>query len=570
MKELSEVVSVTYGEFQAWYNYGEIRLAAQRLALLDDSEFSEESRSATSPIVSALLGRIPQLSLDDEEGVLLVRLRARNTELAPLGNGQLDAQTVLVQIGDVEEVIPLTDRARRILEPRLHAFGLRLSPAYFEADAQEALGLRGVRRARRGGDALVELLFDVKLDCIHDTYGRSARFAIRLLDNRSQVDRAQTHDPDDLEKWVSFAFGYTRHDPYDLGNLGYLMDAGIILKDLWERDSQGAPDLERYREIIKQMKRRRQPADGLNVILDEDLIADYSENLSAQGARAFPDGLAPLVMFLRWKDVFHKNGNSVDFDILFTETQTLVDSIGSRPTAVAVWLLGCFVGYECIAPEIYRAGGEKVYPWYSGPVRRIQKLREPTALTDGAKGTVRRHQASESSMSAGDGEPGAHPHESEDVESGTDLATVAQGSDQVTNVETPRVESEPNESLGSGSGESAQEMGTTEDAGSTSPTTPDQGTARVEELKGLHKTDLADNFEELDDRAHGREPENDDRKRKGKAQGKHGRTRKGSDDQPSPSSKKTKADADKDKVQVGDRDLFDGASIKASSEPERQ
>ena len=570
VKGLSAVVSLTYGEFQAWYNYGETSLASQRLFLLEDREFTNESRPSVTPLASALLARIPQLALDDEEGVLLVRLQPRNIERAPFGDGLLDSQTVTLQIRDVEEVIPLTDRARRILDPRARALGIRLSPAYFEAEAQEVLGLRGVRRALRGGDALVELLFDVSLDWIHDTYGPSASDAIRGLDNRTAIDRTPSHDPESLEAWISFAFQYTRHDPYNEGNLGYLIDAGKVLKDSWQDDPERVPDLAKYREIVKHLRTSRKSDDALDIILADRMIAGYSGDLWARGVRTFPDGLAPLPMFLRWKDLFHKNGDSVDFDSLLADTPTLVKMVGYRPTILGVWLLGCFAGYEGIAPELYRAGGGERYQWYSGSVRRVQKITEPTAPIIGATGVVSHDQESTTRISTDDEETGVQPREIEEHGSSKDLVPIAQSGHSVAHGETDRAGSTQINASESRAGVPAQQMAEGEKNVSVGVAVPEQDNTEEETLTVKEDLQATEMGEKLPEHTHVRDTKGKERKRAGRKQGKNDRGREKSNDQTSRNSKSTKADVDGDGPHTKSRDLFDGATLKESGESDSQ
>ena len=73
MRNLCKMVGVTYGEFQSWYNYGEIRILYNRLVHLKTTP--EGGLDPESPHLSTLLERIPQLNLEDEEGILLIQLK---------------------------------------------------------------------------------------------------------------------------------------------------------------------------------------------------------------------------------------------------------------------------------------------------------------------------------------------------------------------------------------------------------------------------------------------------------------------------------------------------------------
>ncbi len=561
---LSEIVGVTYGEFQAWYNYGEIRLAAQRISLLEAQEFRKESAGVVSPMVSVVLGRLPQLSLDDEEGILLVRLKAMRREVASIGVGGWDAQTVLVPIENVEEIIPLTERARRILEPRVRGLGVRLSPAYFEAGVQDALGLRGSRRGLRGGDALMGTLFSSGSEIIDDSHRRGTALAVRLLDKRPPVDGDVRRDSQELEQWLSYAFSFTRHDPYDEGNLGYLMDAGKVLKEAWEGDSLRASDLQRYREIVRELRSSRHPEDGLQVILADSRIADFSEGLRCRNPHAFSEGLAPLVMFLRWKDVFHKNGDSVDFEGLLAETPELVASVGFRSTALGVWLLGCFAGYDGIAPEIYRAGGHGVYPWYSGPIRIVHKIGAPLPPPDGAHGISRTHQASHVPISATDSESDAGTDERVRQLECKSLVPVGEVVDPDTDKITPTAGTLPREPVDRGSEQAELQRGEAEGADVTGPAVSVAESAPGEESKVVAKTDSVVAVGVLDDGVPGLEPEAGE---DSSAHERHGRRRKKPKGKRSPKSVDTEKDGGNGEPPVGNSDLFDSLPGDGSNEP---
>ena len=134
-------VGVTYGEFQSLYHYGRGKVAGDRVVgmkMKRDGTFSAGKRG-----VGRLLERLPQLMLDDQEGILILELKPR--ESVPKS-----AAVVEVVIGDVRNVIPTTRRAKRILEPRLQSLGLELDrPRFRESRTGAMVGAQHRERHRR-------------------------------------------------------------------------------------------------------------------------------------------------------------------------------------------------------------------------------------------------------------------------------------------------------------------------------------------------------------------------------------------------------------------------------------
>ena len=73
MRKLCKFVGVTYSEFLSWYSYGELRIGSSRVVELETTP--DGSPDPESPHVPNLLERVPQLNLDDEEGILLIQLK---------------------------------------------------------------------------------------------------------------------------------------------------------------------------------------------------------------------------------------------------------------------------------------------------------------------------------------------------------------------------------------------------------------------------------------------------------------------------------------------------------------
>ena len=382
MKELCELVAVTYGEFQSWYNYGELRVSADRLVYLEqDADGKPDPDSAHTVLLTE---RFPQLSLEDEEGVLIVQLAASSVDLGRLyGTPPMDVRTVYLPVDRVKRVIPLTDRAARILEPRLSALGVRLDPAILQQPVREAWYRMGVRRSMRGGDALVNLHFRCVDDVVGGRLREAAQEGVWALDHSGDQPAEGPHSKRVAgSTWVSDAFSYTRHTPYPNGprDLGYVIDAGVALKTMAIRRSIDDGFLEPFRAAMKKARDRFTSASRLPEILQDHHLKDVAALTREKLPEAFPAGLGALVAFLYWKDAFHRNGQEIPFSSLRRELQDFASSLGFEETIAAVWLLGCFAGFERVAPALYAAHGAR-FPWYSGDVLAIEKIDRPIAST---------------------------------------------------------------------------------------------------------------------------------------------------------------------------------------------
>lgn len=376
-----EMVAVTYGEFQAWYNYGELRLRSDRLVPLGrDGDLPEPSHRH----VQSLIERFPQLSLEDEEGVLLVQLDTSQYEAG------VEPDTRVYPINGIKRVIPLTDRARRILETRME--GIKLERACLEKPVRDAWFKMGVRRAWRGGDALVDLLFEDGLSCIGDPLKQAVEDGIWAIEHRDDEPGGGPADRDAGKTWVPDAFAFTRLGPYQKGGgeMDYLRDTRAILSECQNRQKTSeAPTpsevqvradapLAPLERVGKALAHAFGTTGRLVEILNHEGFAQAAKETRIGLEQAFPAELATLVLFLRWKALFHKQREKVDVEQLAKEIPDFVSAVGFDATVAAVWLIGCFAGYERIAPAVY-AANSGTYAWYSGPTPDIGKTKRPAA-----------------------------------------------------------------------------------------------------------------------------------------------------------------------------------------------
>lgn len=355
--EKRRFVGVTYGEFQSLYCYGRTTISPDRTVTLGVMKRDGQPSKARKDR-SSLLARLPQLVLDDQEGVVILELELH------------DQPASEISIGDIRKVMPTTERARRILEPRLLSLGVKLDKPWFEDDVLERWSTRNVDNALDGGGALCGLLFEDDVP-VGEKLKDAVRAAIRQLD-RQEGQRSDER----LATWVPVAFRFTRHDPYDHGNVNYLIDAGKILSRLsWPPESD---PIERCRDIVRGMIQRGSEGESLADIVNhsdvKDLAAQFDGNTSS-----FPAGLRSLVMFCRWKELFHTWHEEIDVAALAKETRDLVTGTVDFPSvSESLWLLGCFAGHERVAHLRYAA---ERYPWFSAPDLSISRIRSPAPTT---------------------------------------------------------------------------------------------------------------------------------------------------------------------------------------------
>ena len=372
-------VGVTYGEFQSLYHYGRGRIPGDRVVRLKmngDGTPAASTKNAKKKVAD-LLERVPQLMLDDQEGVVIL-------ELEPRQSISKERKVIEVGMGDVRKVIPTTQRAKRILEPRMRSLGVALDRPHFEGPVLEQWSRRNVENAIDGGQALCRLLFgdDGSADekgageAAGDDGGRQLQAAVEAAIR--QLDRQEGQDVDEdgaamASTWIPVAYRFTRHDPYDYGSIDYLIDSGQVLKKLsWPEESDC---VERCREVVRGALDRRSGISTLADVVGDAEVANLAAALEETAPGLFPAGFRSLVIFCRWKELFHGWREAVDLQALGNEARELVAAgIDFRSVRESVWLLGCFAGHERVAPMRYAAEG---HSWWCADKLSLVKITGP-------------------------------------------------------------------------------------------------------------------------------------------------------------------------------------------------
>ncbi len=411
-------VGVTYGEFQSLYHYGRGRIPGDRVVRLKmngDGTPAAGTKNAKKKVAD-LLERVPQLMLDDQEGVVILELEPRQSK---------ERKVIEVGIGDVRNVIPTTRRAKRILEPRMRSLGVALDRPHFQGSVLEQWSRRNVENAIDGGQALCWLLFgdDGPADekgageAAGDDGGRQLQAAVEAAIR--QLDRQEGQDVDEdgaamAATWIPAAYRFTRHDPYDYGSIDYLIDSGQVLKKLsWPEESDC---VERCREVVRGVLDRRSGISSLADVVGDAEVANLAAALEETAPRLFPAGFRSLVIFCRWKELFHGWREAVDLQALGNEARELVAAgIDFRSVRESLWLLGCFAGHERVAPMRYAAEG---HSWWCGDKLPRVKITSPaeTVRASEVSGESGEQAAAAEPEAGGAGAPGESGEQADTAE----------------------------------------------------------------------------------------------------------------------------------------------------------
>lgn len=359
MSKSHRFVGVTFGELAAWHASGETRLLRGRLIdVPTDTKAPARSVRDGFP-VRTLLQRLPPLSLDDEEGVLIVRLAS-----GQLSDDDEDSQLVRISMDLVEKVVPLTERARQILILRLEDYGITPEKAWFEDEFRELSYKRRVQSSIRAGNDLVGIFApSTQQATTNRLEGAAARaLAIKDFDGAVAVSDGPASVP---ETWIAFAFGWTRHKPYDRGALNHLFDAGTVLKELQAKNGAviSTDAVDAFRRSAKLILEKLGDRARIDEILGCQEFDSAAHEIEAAAPDAFPAGLCALVLYLRWQEQFHNAGSSIDIGRLSDDLGRLTP-INHRNVLAAVWLLGYYAGCERVAPLAYAAHAR--FRWFHG------------------------------------------------------------------------------------------------------------------------------------------------------------------------------------------------------------
>ena len=152
MNGICALLGVTYGEFQALLDQGEVRILPQRLTFLE-KEFDDQP-STRSLHIGQVLDKFPNLPLDDMGGLLIVQIDVDSDLMLMAACGA----SFWLPVSKVRHVFPLIKGAGEILQDRLNT--VDLGEPILERSVKMAWEEWRWRDSRRAGDALVSVFFE--------------------------------------------------------------------------------------------------------------------------------------------------------------------------------------------------------------------------------------------------------------------------------------------------------------------------------------------------------------------------------------------------------------------------
>lgn len=333
-------IAITLGEFQAWFNAGELRCAADRMvAILAGAEGAPCLDSIAN---QELLSRLPFVDLEEEHNVLvavidMAGLAAADVfEISESAGGGLRA--AYLPISCLTKIHPLTERGARLLASRLDGFAIRLGKPICEEGANSLWKFWLWRRALRGGGELLRALIADASYAPSPEITAEVRHAVEAHGNQEDAK------PVGLGL-ISAVLGYDRHKPITSSDIGYMVDLGVILKERFGDDSAYSAFIKGLRLFITN---KGDCGDKL-----PDLINDraFASLLAAHDAPR-TDLFIPLILYLRWRYLAQK-ARAITIEALSRDIREYSGKFPKPAIEQAVWLLGAYAGFDRLAKEIY-------------------------------------------------------------------------------------------------------------------------------------------------------------------------------------------------------------------------
>jgi len=333
-------IAITLGEFQAWFNAGELRCAADRMvAILAGSEASPCLDSIAN---QELLSRLPFVDLEEEHNVLVAVIdmaglaAAEVLEISESAGGGL--RTVYLPISCLTKIHPLTERGARLLSSRLDGFAIRLGKPLCEEGANSLWKFWLWRRALRGGGELLRTLVAGTSYAPSPEIIAEVRQAVEAHGNQEDAKPAGLG-------LISAVLGYDRHKPITSSDIGYIVDLGVILKDRFGDDSA-------YSSFIAGLRtfyiKKEDCADTLPDLINDKAFAA----LLAAHDTPRADLVVPLILYLRWRYLAQK-ARAITVETLSRDIREYSGKFPRTTIEQAVWLLGAYAGFDRFAKEIY-------------------------------------------------------------------------------------------------------------------------------------------------------------------------------------------------------------------------
>ena len=358
-----EFLTVAYGEFQALYLEGDIYIHPDRIHQIGmDSAGSVDIYDRR---FAMLLQCLPQLSLNEEEGILLLQL---------IGKSNTGSHHFQLPMSRVKCVSALSEKAQKLLAQRLESFGMDVAKLSSDGPFQHVLDSRKSELSVRGGEELVQLLFKQPDDAMLRVLSRVFRETPNNGIGQSEVDDAQ------WSGWLAEACRYVRSDPYEKGDVEFIADARKALEKAAK--THGRPF--NYEPISKDLSdntrtlMRQKPS--LEKLLSNPDVCnaigrfELEFKQEAQLEHAFT---ALTVFFFLKRTCFEKQRRELNFDLLLKGVGKLANSDHFSAVQTSVWLLGSHLGFDSIAKYVYAADADR-FSWFVGERPSFNKISLPS------------------------------------------------------------------------------------------------------------------------------------------------------------------------------------------------
>ncbi|MFC1777318.1 hypothetical protein ACFL3I_08250 [Pseudomonadota bacterium] len=357
-----EFLTVAYGEFQALYLEGDIYIHPDRIHQIGtDSAGGVDIHDRR---FAMLLLSLPQLSFQEEEGILLLQLN---------GESNVGSHPVRLLMSRVKSISALSEPAHKLLAQRLESFGIGVRSLSSDGQFQRLLDSRKSELSIRAGEELVRLLFKKPDDAMFRVLSQLLRETPDCGIGQSKIEGTS------WSGWLAEASRYTRNDPYEKGVVDYITDAWKSLVKAAE--NHGRPfKYERVsthfsddtRSLLKQrpsLEKLLSNPDFCNAIGKFEL--EFKKEAQIEHAFA-----ALTVFFFLRRICFEKQRRELNFDLLLEEAGKLANSAYFSAVQTSVWLLGSHLGFERIAKYVYAADAER-FSWFVGERLQFSKISRP-------------------------------------------------------------------------------------------------------------------------------------------------------------------------------------------------
>lgn len=346
-------ISISISELQQW-------LADEELWIFTDSimhSFKQLDADSSGAELENLFKRLPRFSLDDHAGVLII-------EVSGPESWHVDDVPAIrrLSLSVTRCFIPLTEDARKVLSINW-ASTIKLSAAIFEPKfIQYRLHNKEVL-ANRAGNLCANLFVYhgytrfVASDLFANTLPRALLTAEHKKTDEiknilgSQIDKL-------AETWVEYSFGYTRHKPVNRPrNIQSFYDVGLLLSTKYEKDNDIIVKLRGICENpVKDWLEQ-----SLDVVYTDEELASLSTGFYIDETSDELISLATLALFLRWKQAFHEQRQTVDAFSILEDVKILSEHVNITQVVNALWMLGAYLGMEHVS-QIYRYANKDNYP----------------------------------------------------------------------------------------------------------------------------------------------------------------------------------------------------------------